>query len=118
MGEETFGKLVNAMSGNGNSTIRLIENSKNKPCSEVPDWIAENRQSILRSNEDKWDASLNELKLYILEHGTTPPKKLKLGRWVLAQRAHYRNKLNGKTPALSDERVRKLNGLKGFEWAE
>ena len=100
----------------GSSAIRLIENSKNKQCSAEPNWIAKNRQMLLQSNEDKWNAMYDELKKYILEDKDVPPQLQKLGRWMNNQRKWYRNKSNGEPPALSDERERKLNELEGFEW--
>ena len=67
----------------------------------------------------KWWARYEELKKYKETHGNcnVARREGKLGYWVGAQRTQYRNNLNGKIPALTQERIGLLNEL-GFDWGE
>lgn len=71
------------------------------------------RKRVSKSNEQKWEARLNELIEYKSKHGhcnvNTGGKEGKLGDWVHTQRGQYRD------GNISQDRVDRLNAI-GFAW--
>jgi len=68
-----------------------------------------------------WEHRFEELKHYkeIHKHCNVPEEwkeNPQLGKWVGTQRGQYRLLMEGKSSSMTDERIRKLEGI-GFQWS-
>ncbi len=68
----------------------------------------------------KWNSNYEELRAYVEQNGfgAMPPQKFNgfLFRWMQRQRKLYRERLQGKTNAITDERISRLDQI-GFDWS-
>jgi len=66
-----------------------------------------------------WEQRFAELNMEIHKHCGVPHRwkeNPQLGKWVAQQRMEYRYLKEGKSLSMTDERIRKLEGI-GFEWS-
>lgn len=73
-----------------------------------------------RKGQVSWNEKFEELKAYKKKHGNCHvPTKYKentaLGRWVSTQRAEYKKYCDGEKTNMTDEKIRRLEGI-GFAW--
>lgn len=71
---------------------------------------SQDRQKTENIGKDKWDTIYDKLELFVTQNGCMPSKDSGLFPWVLKQKISYRKSI------LSNERVRKLESLKSWDW--
>lgn len=76
--------------------------------------------SFLHYHDEKWSFHFNELVAFKNEHGhcNVPygfEENKALSRWVKRQRYQYKQKMEGRTQAMPESRIRKLDQI-GFVW--
>jgi len=77
--------------------------------------------SYRRQNNKLWNERFEQLKQYKVDHGDCNVPQgwkgnIQLGRWVSSQRSEYHVLKKGRPSRMTEERLRKLEGI-GFQWS-